>query len=87
MAAMDMLKEAAKNASEVKNWPANIVLNDVVPKTMIRLAGQERAQMLIESTSRQALQVALEILQQMLTMQTTKRKGVGWYIERDPIQL
>ncbi len=85
--AMEMLKEAAKNASLVNHWPANVVLNDVVPKTMIRLAGQERAQMLIESTNRQALQLGLEILQQTLATQTTKRKGVGWYIERDPIQL
>jgi primosomal protein N' (replication factor Y) len=62
-------------------------MSDVVPKTMVRLAGQERAQILIESTSRQALLKALEILQDAITAQNSKRKGVGWYIERDPIML
>ncbi len=86
-AAIDMLKEAAASANQSEVWPINVVLNDVVPKTMVRLAGQERAQMLIESTNRQALQLGLEIFQQTLATQTTKRKGVGWYIERDPVQL
>jgi primosomal protein N' (replication factor Y) len=42
---------------------------------------------LLESASRQSLQQALEIIQEKLFEQNTKRKGVGWYIERDPIQL
>jgi primosomal protein N' (replication factor Y) len=68
-------------------WPKNISISDVVPRAMVRVAGKERAQVLIESPSRQALQVALEIIQLALVNQNTKRKGVGWYIERDPIQI
>ena len=86
-AAIEMLKEAAKLAQEYMNWPSGIVMSDVVPKAMVRLAGQERAQILIESTNRQALQKALEAFQDVLTAQNKKRKGVGWYIERDPIML
>jgi len=86
-AAIEMLKEAAKLAQEYINWPSGIVMSDVVPKAMVRLAGQERAQILIESTNRQALQKALEAFQDVLTVQNKKRKGVGWYIERDPIML
>jgi primosomal protein N' (replication factor Y) len=43
--------------------------------------------MLVESPTRQGLQLALELLQSVLLDQNTKRKGVGWYIERDPIQI
>jgi primosomal protein N' (replication factor Y) len=86
-AAIEMLKEAARVAQQSTGWPSRVSMSDVVPKTMVRLAGQERAQILIESTSRQALLKALEILQDAITAQNSKRKGVGWYIERDPIML
>jgi primosomal protein N' (replication factor Y) len=54
---------------------------------MARVAGKERVQMLLESEMRQGLQHALEILQGALMEQNSKRKGVGWHIERDPVQL
>ena len=89
--AIGMLKDAA---AVVKNqdkhgysWPETVSMSDVVPKAMVRIAGKERAQVLIESPTRQDLQVALEIMQLVLIDQNTKRKGVGWYIERDPIQI
>ena len=89
--AIGMLKDAA---AVVKNqgkhgysWPESVSMSDVVPKAMVRIAGKERAQVLIESPTRQDLQAALEIIQLVLIDQNTKRKGVGWYIERDPIQI
>ena len=89
--AIGMLKDAA---AVVKNqgkhgysWPESVSMSDVVPKAMVRIAGKERAQVLIESPTRQDLQAALEIMQLVLIDQNTKRKGVGWYIERDPIQI
>jgi primosomal protein N' (replication factor Y) len=85
--AMDMLKDAAQLAKADKIWPANVMLSDVIPRAMLRIAGKERAQMLVESEGRQDLQKSIEILQHYLTEAHTKRKGVGWYIERDPISI
>jgi primosomal protein N' (replication factor Y) len=85
--AMDMLKDAAQLAKADKIWPANVMLSDVIPRAMMRIAGKERAQMLVESENRQDLQKSIEILQHYLTEAHTKRKGVGWYIERDPISI
>ncbi len=85
--AIDMLKDASQLAKSDNIWPANVMLSDVIPRAMMRIAGKERAQMLVESESRQDLQKSIEILQHYLTEAHTKRKGVGWYIERDPISI
>jgi len=85
--AIDMLKDASQLAKSDNIWPANVMLSDVIPRAMMRIAGKERAQMLVESESRQDLQKSVEILQHYLTEAHTKRKGVGWYIERDPISI
>jgi primosomal protein N' (replication factor Y) len=85
--AMDMLKDAAQLAKTDKIWPAKVMFSDVIPRAMVRIAGKERAQMLVESETRQDLQKSIEILQHYLTVAHTKRKGVGWYIERDPISI
>jgi primosomal protein N' (replication factor Y) len=85
--AFDMLKDASQLARSDKIWPANVMLSDVIPRAMMRIAGKERAQMLVESENRQDLQKSIEILQHYLTEAHTKRKGVGWYIERDPISI
>lgn len=85
--AMDMLKDAAQLAISDRIWPGNVMLSDVIPRAMVRIAGKERAQMLVESENRQDLQKSIEILQHYLTEAHTKRKGVGWYIERDPISI
>jgi primosomal protein N' (replication factor Y) len=85
--AMEMLKDAAQLAKADKIWSANVMLSDVIPRAMMRIAGKERAQMLVESEGRQDLQKSIEILQHYLTEAHTKRKGVGWYIERDPISI
>ncbi len=87
MQAIDMLKDASQLAKSDKIWPSNVMLSDVIPRAMMRIAGKERAQMLVESESRQDLQKSIEILQHYLTEAHTKRKGVGWYIERDPISI
>ena len=85
--AIEMLENAAALAQKSSEWPSGISMSDVVPKAMVRLAGKERAQILMECTNRQILLKALEIFQDAITSQNTKRKGVGWYIERDPIML
>jgi primosomal protein N' (replication factor Y) len=58
-----------------------IMVNDPIPMTMTRVANVERAQLLVESTSRPALQAFLKPwMQQLRGMRT----GVHWSLEIDP---
>lgn len=64
---------------------------DPVPKPVMRIAGSERAQLLIESGSRKALQEALEIIDQELRQDSvgriSKTSRIRWLVERDPIAI
>ena len=64
---------------------------DPVPKPVMRVAGSERAQLVIESVSRKALQEALEIVDQELRQDSqgriSKTSRVRWLIERDPVAI
>lgn len=64
---------------------------DPVPKPVMRVAGTERAQLLIESLNRKALQEALEMLDQDLRQNSqgriSKTSRIRWLIERDPIAI
>jgi primosomal protein N' (replication factor Y) len=64
---------------------------DPVPKAVMRVAGSERAQLLIESDSRKQLQEALEIVDRELRENSrgriSKATRIRWLIERDPIAI
>jgi primosomal protein N' (replication factor Y) len=64
---------------------------DPVPKPVMRVAGSERAQLVIESTNRKALQEALEKIDQDLRQDSqgriSKISRIRWLIERDPIAI
>ena len=64
---------------------------DPVPKPVMRVAGSERAQLLIESGNRKALQEALEMIDQELRQESTgrisKTSRIRWLVERDPIAI
>ena len=64
---------------------------DPVPKTVMRVAGSERAQLLIESDDRKSLQVILEAIDQYLRDRSqgriSKEGRIRWLIERDPISI
>lgn len=64
---------------------------DPVPKPVMRVAGSERAQLVIESVNRKALQEALEIVDQELRQDSqgriSKTSRIRWLIERDPIAI
>lgn len=64
---------------------------DPVPKPVMRVAGSERAQLLIESGNRKALQEALEMIDQELRQDSTgrisKESRIRWLVERDPITI
>ncbi|WP_114636147.1 primosomal protein N' [Polynucleobacter necessarius] len=64
---------------------------DPVPKPVMRVAGTERAQLLIESGGRKDLQELLEAMDRYLREHSQGRIGkegrVRWLIERDPIAI
>ena len=64
----------------------HITLYPAVPMTIQRIANVERAQMLVESHSRKALQQFLSQWQGVL--QTTKQKGmIRWAVDVDPLAI
>ncbi|SNX28823.1 replication restart DNA helicase PriA [Polynucleobacter meluiroseus] len=69
----------------------DLKIHDPVPKTMMRVAGSERAQLVIESANRKILQKTLEIIDQQLRQESTgrisKASRIRWLIERDPIAI
>jgi len=64
---------------------------DPVPKALMRVAGTERAQLLLESGDRKQLQEILEVIDQDLRGQSqgriSKGENIRWLIERDPISI
>ncbi len=64
---------------------------DPVPKAIMRVAGTERAQLLIEADSRKQLQEVLEVVDRELRDNSqgriSKTGRVRWLIERDPIAI
>jgi primosomal protein N' (replication factor Y) (superfamily II helicase) len=64
---------------------------DPVPRSMMRVAGVERAQLLIESDDRKRLQTVLELINSDLRSQSqgriSKQDRIRWLIERDPISI
>ena len=64
---------------------------DPVPKPVMRVAGAERAQLLIESGNRKVLQETLEMIDQELRKDSTgrisKTSRIRWLVERDPIAI
>lgn len=64
---------------------------DPVPKPVMKVAGSERAQLLIESKNRKTLKQILEIIDQELRRgsqgRISKKSRVRWLIERDPMNV
>ncbi|QWE16686.1 primosomal protein N' [Polynucleobacter sp. AP-Nino-20-G2] len=64
---------------------------DPVPKPVMRVAGSERAQLVIESANRKVLQETLEMIDQDLRQDSqgriSKTSRIRWLIERDPIAI
>ncbi|MBU3581294.1 primosomal protein N' [Polynucleobacter sp. AP-Capit-er-40B-B4] len=64
---------------------------DPVPKAMMRVAGSERAQLLVESDDRKNLQEILETMDRYLREisqgRISKEGRIRWLIERDPISI
>ena len=77
--ALDFLGEAAVCIEH-----AGITINDPIPMTITRVANMERAQLLVESSSRPALQAFLK--QWMAVLRESKAR-VKWSLEVDPTDI
>jgi primosomal protein N' (replication factor Y) len=75
--------EFLQQARELLPHPG-IVINDPVPMTMTRVAGVERAQLLLESNARATLQNFLKQWVQALRKHPTRLR---WTLEVDPIDI
>ena len=87
--AIEFLADLKKCLLAKELFKKNIKLYDPVPKAMMRVAGSERAQLLIESENRKWLQEALEEIDRELGNisqgRISKGTQIRWLIERDPI--
>lgn len=80
-AALDFLAGAAHAA---KALPQRVTIYDAVPAGMVRLAGRERAQLLVQSDSRSELQAFLGAWRAKLTAAPTRR--ARWSLDVDPLE-
>jgi primosomal protein N' (replication factor Y) len=80
--ALDFIARAKQLGHEI---PEDVEIFDAVPATMVRLAGRERAQLLVQSASRPALHRFLDAWSRALSEGrfTTAR----WLLEVDPLEL
>mgnify|MGYP000004586960 FL=1 len=82
------LKARLKNRGMINK---ELKVYDPVPKPVMRVAGSERAQLLIESGNRKSLQEALEIIDHELRQDSagriSKTSRIRWLVERDPIAI
>ena len=77
---LEFLREAAAMASV----PDEVRVFDPVPNVLTRRAGLERAQLLVQSSSRPALQSFVADLSEKLFAQA--RRDVRWHLDVDPIE-
>jgi primosomal protein N' (replication factor Y) (superfamily II helicase) len=80
---LDIALEFLKHAAQCVEHPG-ITINDPIPMTMTRVANVDRAQLLIESTSRPALQAFLRVWIDTLRATRTRAK---WSLEVDPVDI
>jgi primosomal protein N' (replication factor Y) len=81
---------AAASMADAQALTANLTLYPAVPMSMQRVANVERAQMLIESPSRAALQRFLSAWQAVLhaTRQQPEGRGlIRWAVDVDPLAI
>lgn len=70
--------------SDIAQAHAGITMNDPIPMTMVRIHNVERAQLLVESNSRPALQA---FLKEWITELRSMKARVKWGVEIDPVDI
>ena len=85
---LNLLKDYLRSHGQMSR---DLRVYDPVPKAVMRVAGSERAQLLVESGDRRVLQEALEEIDRYLREQSQGRISkvgrIRWVIERDPISI
>ena len=85
---LNSLKDRLKAAGHITQ---GLRVYDPVPRSMVKVAGVERAQLVVESDDRKQLQVALEAIDRLLRAESqgriSKSGRIRWLIERDPISV
>ena len=77
--ALDFLHQAVNCTEHV-----GITIHDPIPMTMTRVANMDRAQLLVESVSRPALQA---FLKEWITTLRALKSRVKWGVEIDPVDI
>lgn len=77
--AIEFLQQAASCTQHI-----GITINDPIPMTMTRIANVDRAQLLVESVSRPALQAFVK--EWIVTLRAMKSR-VKWSVEIDPVDI
>ena len=89
--ALGFLNELKARLKQHRMVPKDVYVYDPVPKTVMRVAGSERAQLVIESANRKLLQEILENIDRDLRQQSqgriSKVSRIRWLVERDPIAI
>jgi len=80
--ALDFLEEAKRSARGMEH---DVELFDAVPAAMARLAGRERAQLLVQAASRPALHAFLR--EWTARLSAAKSNPARWALEVDPLEL
>ena len=84
--ALDFLR-AARDESAGCALAPEVQLHDPVPMSMVRIANRERAQMLVEASSRPVLRRFVAEWVQTFAAAGTRAKGVRWQLEIDPLRI
>ncbi|MDB5904778.1 MAG: primosomal protein, partial [Betaproteobacteria bacterium] len=83
---VDTALQLLTHAKEIGRVLADgVELYDPVPATMVRLAGRERAQLLVQSESRPRLHAFLALWRDLLAAE--KSSSARWALDVDPIEL
>ena len=73
-----------RSAAQLVEAPAGLRIYDPVPHTITRRAGYERAQLVVQSSSRPALQEFLRLWSAALP--DAAPHGLRWHLDVDPIE-
>ena len=86
MGFLSVAKDLAQNLLAEMGWDESdtIRLCDPVPLTVVRVAGVERGQLLVESASRSALHA---FLNRWLPVLWQEKGSVRWFIDVDPVEI
>jgi primosomal protein N' (replication factor Y) len=81
---IQLLNELRDELLALPDWPKDVDIYDAVPRTMAKVAGKERGQILIETAMRPKLQIALNLANERLELKRKKSRSIRLIIERDP---